>query len=132
MLDTLGKSYADGEYIVRQGEVGDCMYVIQSGEVEVIKRMGQEEFCLAVLGAGDFFGEMALFEREVRSASVRAINEVWVLTLERRAFLRRVHEDPSFAFRMLEKMSKRVRELDGRLVRLGAAAVQEELHQIGR
>lgn len=132
MLDALGKVYAEGEYIIREGEVGDCMYVIQSGDVEVVQRRGHEEFCLAVLSAGDFFGEMALFEREVRSASVRAITEVWVLTLEKRAFLRRVHQDPSFAFRILEKMSARIRGLNERLVRLGAHAVEEELQQVGR
>jgi len=132
MLDALGKAYAEGEYIVREGEVGDCMYVIQSGTVEVVQRRGQDEFCLAVLGRGDFFGEMALFEREVRSASVRALEEVWVLTLEKRAFLRRVHQDPSFAFRILEKMSGRIRGLNERLVRLAAAQVKEELHQVGR
>lgn len=132
MLDAMGKPYAEGEYIVREGEVGDCMYVIQSGTVEVVQRRGEDEFCLAVLGRGDFFGEMALFEREVRSASVRALEEVWVLTLEKRAFLRRVHQDPSFAFRILEKMSGRIRALNERLVRIGAAQVKEELHQVGR
>ena len=127
MLDSLGKHYDDGAYIVHQGEVGDCMYIIQSGEVEVIQRHDDKEFCLAVLGAGDFFGEMALFERVPRSASIRASGEVWVLTLEKRTFLRRIHQDPALAFRVLERMSARIRELNHRLVGLGTAAVREEL-----
>lgn len=132
MLEALGRPYADGEYIVRQGEVGDCMYVVQSGRVEIVQRRGKDEFCLAVLGAGDFFGEMALFERKARSASVRALGEVWVLTLEKRAFLRRVHQDPSFAFRVVEKLCARIRELDNQLVRLSAASIEDGMERIER
>jgi CRP-like cAMP-binding protein len=108
----LGKLLQDGEVIVRQGEVGNCMYVIQQGQVEVLLKKGDADVCVAVLGEGDFFGEMALFDQEVRSATVRARGEVRVLTLEKRTFLRRIHEDPSLAFRMLEKMSRRVRKLN--------------------
>ena len=119
MSNTLGKLFRDGEMIVRQGEAGDCMYVIQSGEVEVLRRDGTQEFCLATLRSGDFFGEMALFEREVRSASVRAVGEVWVLTLEKKTFLRRIHEDPGLVFKILERMSQRIRKLNDALVRSG-------------
>lgn len=111
----LGKLYADGEVIVRQGEVGNCMYVIQGGQVEVLLRKGDSDICVAVLGDGDFFGEMALFDQEVRSATVRARGEVRLLTLEKKSFLRRIHEDPSLAFRIMEKMSRRVRELNDAL-----------------
>jgi CRP-like cAMP-binding protein len=111
----LGKPYQNGEIIVRQGEVGNCMYVIQQGQVEVLLRKGETDVVVAVLGEGEFFGEMALFDQEVRSATVRARGEVRVLTLEKRTFLRRIHEDPSLAFRMLEKMSHRVRKLNDSL-----------------
>ncbi|OGQ84381.1 MAG: hypothetical protein A3F90_15860 [Deltaproteobacteria bacterium RIFCSPLOWO2_12_FULL_60_19] len=115
----LGKIYRDGEVIVRQGEAGDCMFVIQAGEVEVFREDGkQREVRLAVLREKDFFGEMALFDREVRSATVRALAEARVLTVDRKSFLRRVHEDPSLAFRVVEQMSHRIRELDAELTRL--------------
>lgn len=106
----LGKMYKDGEDIVRQGESGNCMYVIQQGQAEVLLNRSERMFCVTVLGEGDFFGEMALFDREVRSATVRAKGEVRALTLEKTSFLRRVHEDPSLAFRMLEKMCRRIRK----------------------
>lgn len=114
--EALGKKYADGEVIVRQGEVGDCMYVIQAGKVEVYQREGDKELRLAVLSEGDVFGEMALFEREVRCATLRALGEVRVLTVDKKTFLRRVHEDPSLAFSILQKMSRRIRELNNALV----------------
>jgi CRP/FNR family transcriptional regulator, cyclic AMP receptor protein len=115
----LGKTYRDGEVIVRQGESGDCMFVIQAGQVEVIRdNEKQRGVRLAVLHETDFFGEMALFDREVRSATVRALGDAQVLTVDRKSFLRRVHEDPSLAFRILQQMSHRIRELDAELTRL--------------
>jgi hypothetical protein len=107
----LGKTYRDGEVIVREGEMGDCMYVIQEGQVEVLLEKGGKQARLAVMGEGDFFGEMALIEREVRSATVRALGGVRVLSVDKATFLRRIHEDPSLAYRILQKMSHRIREL---------------------
>ena len=114
----LGKVYRDGEAIVSQGEVGDCMFVIQAGQAEVFQKREGKEIRLSVLGEGDVFGEMALFEREVRSATIRALGDARVLTVDKKTFLRRVHEDPSFAYRILQKMSNRIRELDAELVRV--------------
>jgi CRP/FNR family cyclic AMP-dependent transcriptional regulator len=111
----LGRLYEDGEDIVRQGETGNCMYVIQQGQAEVLLKKGDKLVCVAVLGEGDFFGEMALFDKEVRSATVRAKGPVRALTLEKRNFLSRIHEDPSLTFRMLEKMSQRIRGLNAEL-----------------
>ncbi|HZD10938.1 MAG TPA: cyclic nucleotide-binding domain-containing protein [Candidatus Binatia bacterium] len=58
----LGKVYVDGEDIVRQGEKGDALYVILEGEVEVVVRQGTTSRRLAILGEGDFFGEMEIFD----------------------------------------------------------------------
>jgi CRP-like cAMP-binding protein len=70
------------------------------------------------LGKGDFFGEMAIFEREVRSATVRAHGKVRVLTVDKKILLRRISEDPSLALRILGRMSSRIRGMDNELVRL--------------
>ncbi len=118
----LGKLYHDGEVIVREGDTGDCMYVIQEGEVEVLHGKENREVRLAVLKEGDFFGEMAIFEHEVRSATVRAIGEVRVLTVEKKNFLRRIHEDPSLAYHIVQTMSHRIRELNSELVRVKTRA----------
>jgi len=114
----LGKVYRSGEIIVRQGETGDCMYFIQSGKVEVIKEKDGKEVKLAELGQGEFFGEMALFEKDVRSATVRPLGEVRVLSVDRKMFLRKIHDDPSLAFRVMQKMSRVIRQLDNELMRL--------------
>lgn len=114
----LGTLFEDGECIVRQGEQGDCMYVIQKGKVEVVMDTPEGATRLNVLQAGDVFGEMSLFTHEPRSATVRAFGQTRVLTVDKRAFLKRVHQDPSLAFRILQKLSERVRTLDEEIVRL--------------
>ncbi|NOR15709.1 MAG: cyclic nucleotide-binding domain-containing protein [Candidatus Aminicenantes bacterium] len=112
----LGKIYSDGEVIVKQGESGDSMYEILEGKVEVWEESSEHPLRLAVLHKGDFFGEMAIFEREARSATVRALGDVRALTIDKKNLLRRISEDPSLAFRILEKMSHRIRDLNKRLV----------------
>ena len=114
-IGALGKIYADGENIVKQGESGDCMYEILEGKVEVWDESSAQPLKLAVLKKGDFFGEMAIFEREVRSASVRAKGEVRALTIDKKNLLRRISEDPSLAFRILENMSHRIRDVNRKL-----------------
>jgi CRP-like cAMP-binding protein len=117
-IGALGKVYQDGESIVRQGEVGDCMYVIQKGKVKVLTERDGKEIFLMTLEEGEFFGEMAIFEREVRSATVRALGEVRVLTVDQKTFLRRIHQDPSLAFRIVQTMSARIRLLVDEVGRL--------------
>ena len=117
----LGKVYQDGEVIVRQGEVGNAMYVIQSGKAEVVEDVDGKNVPLAVLGENDFFGEMALFEDQVRSATVRALGTVRVLTVDKKTLLRRIQQDPALAFRMLEHLCHRVRKLDSELGRIKTA-----------
>ena len=114
----LGRIFGDGEVIMRQGEPGECMYVVLEGHADVVREYDGSETLLATLGPGDFIGEMSLFERENRSATVRARGEVRMLTVDRRTLLGRIHEDPSLAMKVLERMSMRVRELDIEVARL--------------
>jgi CRP-like cAMP-binding protein len=108
----LGKVFTDGEEIIRQGDVGDQMYVVQSGNVEVVLQSDGDERRLSALTAGDFFGEMALFDKVVRSAGVRAVGEARVLTIDKRTLLKRISEDPLLAYNLLRAMSTRVRDLN--------------------
>jgi CRP-like cAMP-binding protein len=114
----LGKVYADREVIISQGEPGDCMYVVQGGRVEVLQHSlkGGEQH-LAFLEAGDFFGEMAVFEKEIRSATVRAAGEARVLSVDKKALLTRIREDPLLAVNLLKTMSHRIRHLNEEISR---------------
>ncbi|HYA67103.1 MAG TPA: cyclic nucleotide-binding domain-containing protein [Acidimicrobiales bacterium] len=106
----LGTTYPDGAVIVRRGEPGDCMYVVQAGQVEVVYEADGREQRFGVIAEGGFFGEMALFETEMRSATVRALGEARVLKVDKRTLLRRIKEDPLLALNLLKTLSARLRE----------------------
>jgi NADH dehydrogenase len=75
------------EVVIRQGELGDRMYVIIDGEVEVVEQQpGGNECVLATLGAGQWFGEMALLNDKPRMSTVRTVTNVNTLSLDRSAF----------------------------------------------
>jgi len=112
MKGALGTVYHDGQDVIRQGEIGDCMYVVQSGQVEVLQSGEYGDQHLAFLKAGDFFGEMAVFEKEKRSATVRSAGESRVLKVDRKTLLRRIGEDPLLAVNLLQTMSRRIRDLN--------------------
>ena len=120
MKDTgsLGKIYYDSEVITQQGEVGDCMYVIQQGQVEILTEKDGTQVRLAVKGDGEIIGEMALVDREVCSATVLALGQAVLLTIDKKNFLKRVHSDPSLALRIVETMSHRIRDLNEEIARL--------------
>ena len=112
MRGALGKQYRDGETIIRQGDIGDCMYVVQSGRVEVVQSSEHGRQHLAFLESGDFFGEMSVFEKEVRSATVQSSGEARVLKVDKKTLLRRIREDPLLAVNLLQTMSHRIRDLN--------------------
>jgi hypothetical protein len=126
---SLGRMYQDGEAIVQQGETGNCMYVIQDGYVEVVKETDDQDVTLAILGESDFFGEMAIFDNEVRAATVRAIGSARILTIDSRNLLRRIHEDPYFAYRLVKVMSSRVRKLGTGYAYFSNAAFEQPYQQ---
>jgi len=113
----LGKEYRAGEVIFRQGDTGNCMFVIQDGEVEAIAESDGREFRLRTMGPNEFFGEMALFEKETRTATIRATKPTRILSIDKKNFLGGIHEDPSLAFRIVQTMSHRIRDLTDRLAR---------------
>lgn len=101
-----------GEYIFREGDSGDAMFIIQEGQVEVLKTMQGREVCLTVLEEGDFFGEMAVLERLPRSASARAVTDCLLLRIDESTFEHMIRANPEIPVRMLRKLSQRLRHAD--------------------
>ncbi len=110
--DSLGKDYRDGSIIFEENSVGKEMYIIISGKVKITKEKDTVETILATLEEGEFFGEMSLFDNNPRSATVKALGEVKLLEINQKNFLKKISRDPSLAFRILEKMSQRIRITD--------------------
>jgi CRP/FNR family transcriptional regulator, cyclic AMP receptor protein len=115
-------SFADGEYIFREGESGTEMFVIQEGQVSVTKRVGSQDIHLVTLGRGDFLGEMSLLEGLPRTADAQAIGPTKVLAIGQGGLLMRIRRDPTFALELLNRLSGRVRELTERVARLTEAS----------
>jgi CRP/FNR family transcriptional regulator, cyclic AMP receptor protein len=110
------RSFDRGESIFFKGDDGDTLYVIVSGEVKIVLAApdGQESI-LIVLGEGDFFGEMALFDAKPRSADAVAIGPTTTLTLHRREFEQFVRENPEVAFPIFRSLTARLRRTTHRL-----------------
>ena len=110
------QSFADGDIIVREGEETREMFVIQRGAVEIVKQVGGHEVRLALLSRGAFFGEMSLLEGLPRSADARACGATPLVVFRPGSLLLQIRRDPTFAFELLQQMSRRVRELNDKLV----------------
>lgn len=105
--------YKKGENILIQNEKGDSLYIILEGKVKVVI-YGEKgrEVILSILKEGDFFGEMALLDEDVRSAYVITLEKTRVLVLPRDIFLDWLNRHPAFAIKLLKHLSKRLRNAD--------------------
>jgi CRP-like cAMP-binding protein len=115
---SLGRAYQDGEYIVRQGDVADCMFVVQEGQVELVRDEDGVEMHLVLCGQGQFIGESTLFGGGVHMTHVRAVGPARLITINRKNLMRRIHEDPSLAFHIIEALSYRIQKLTVQLAQL--------------
>ena len=107
-LEPLRNSFAAGSVVFEEGDLGLTMFVIESGEVEIHKVLGTGDQVLAVLGKGDFFGEISLLLGEPPVADVVAEGPVRALQLagpELREFLLAY---PQVMYRMLQAVSRRL------------------------
>jgi NADH dehydrogenase len=78
--------FAAGEVVFHQGDIGDCVYIIRRGECEVVRNTGGEDCVLAILAAGDYFGEMAVLSDTARNATVRCKSDTDVLLIAKTDF----------------------------------------------
>jgi CRP/FNR family cyclic AMP-dependent transcriptional regulator len=115
-------SRAAGDYYVREGDAAECMYVIEHGSVEVLKRWNGRDWHLHELHAGDCFGEMALMDYFARSASVRALEPCSAIEVSAAA-LHRLYERDIEQFALIQmnlgrEVSRRLRATDELLFRI--------------
>jgi CRP-like cAMP-binding protein len=106
-----------GEVIINEGEPDNRLFIIVRGEVEVIKGMGEKKGSrLGILGPLSYFGEMALVDDLVRSASVVANEKTEALSLHQETFRKEIERSPAIAFELLQLLSRRIRALEKRTV----------------
>jgi CRP-like cAMP-binding protein len=98
-------SYGSGEVIFHEGDPGDELYLVMSGSVEVVRHEKQ----LAVLGANECFGDMAMLDQEVRSATIRVVDPVSLLAIAREDFLDLLDLYPALAKSVIGVLITRLR-----------------------
>jgi CRP-like cAMP-binding protein len=102
-------SYGAGRMLVKAGTPGVAFYVILEGQAKVFKGKIATAQGEAMLGPGDFFGELALLDGGPRSASVVAASPLSTIRIERAPFRRMLKDEPEIALKMLEAMARRMR-----------------------
>ncbi len=110
------REFPAGSVIIREGETGECLYVLLAGRVSVIKDLGTpRELHIADIEKDDYFGEMALFDRGPRSASVVARETTEALELGRLEFNEIMKEFPQIAIHACKVFSRRLRDLQSKI-----------------
>ncbi len=105
--------YEKGDVIVQQGEVAQSLHVLVAGQVKVYMRNEENrEVIINTLSAGEFFGELPMFDQEPRSASVAAIERCHVQTLSYTKFQKVLDASPDIARRIMEALAARLRHAD--------------------
>ena len=109
---TKEQAYSEDRIVINQGDVGETVFLIINGQVEVIKELTDgDELFLDKIESGDAFGEMALLENEPRSATVRTTKASSFLMLNQQEFNETVLEYPKIALKICKVLSSRIRHL---------------------
>jgi CRP/FNR family transcriptional regulator, cyclic AMP receptor protein len=119
IFEKCGRSYNPGDSIFREGDIGNEMYIIQSGKVKIAKQLKNgEEKTLVILGPGDFFGEMAVIDKDVRSANAVAIEASRLIALDEEVFEMHMQTNPKIVKKILKNLTSRLRDANQQIANL--------------
>lgn len=118
-LDWLLSIAVEHEYpadraVLMEDAWGNAVYFVESGWVKVRRHAGEEVVTLAILGRGDFFGEMAILDESPRSTDVVALSPVKLLSISAQRFIQTLFKDPQLHHRMVQLMVRRLRQTNFR------------------
>jgi CRP-like cAMP-binding protein len=111
-LEHLVRKQPAGTILFQEGDRGATMYVLRAGKVKIWKHIAETEITLAILGPGEFFGEMALLEGLPRSAGATVVEDAMLIELEQNSFDALVRKNGEIAVRLMRRLSSRLREAD--------------------
>jgi CRP/FNR family transcriptional regulator, cyclic AMP receptor protein len=126
------EKYSSGEVIIREGELGEKLYILNKGSVRILKStLADEKYTVTVLGADDniFFGELALIDSDKRSATVSAETACEVFSVDRKGYVAICENDPLFGYKITMQIAKRIayslRKMNSDVITLFEALVNE-------
>jgi CRP-like cAMP-binding protein len=125
---TVPRGFQTGEIVFREGDASDTCYIVHSGRVRAVRdHPGGRTITLATFGPGDIFGELAMFEDELRSATVEAIEPTGVVAVLGPDMRRLMAECPEISMRLVVALGRRLRETNERLSRQSFQTVQSRV-----
>src|SRR5580704_12020319 len=107
-----GREFRAGDVLFMEGDAGEEMYVIQSGSVQVSKRIGDEERALAMLGRGEFLGEMAILNGKPRTATAHVLEDAKCLVIDAATLEQMISNSTEIALRLVKKLARRLDSAD--------------------
>jgi CRP/FNR family transcriptional regulator, cyclic AMP receptor protein len=113
-----GKEVPKGTVLFRENEPGQEMYIIQSGEVRISKKVREIEKTLTILEKGDFFGEMSILNNKPRSATAEVVEDAKLLVIDPQTFETMVRNNAEIALRIIKNLSARLQEADNQIENL--------------
>jgi CRP/FNR family transcriptional regulator len=127
-LVAVPRQFGAGEVVFREGDASDTCYVIRSGHVRAIREHADgRSITLANFGPGDFFGELAMFDDERRSATVEALDDTDAIGILGNDMRRLLREHPDISVKLLAALGRRLRETNERLARQSFQTVQSRV-----
>jgi CRP-like cAMP-binding protein len=122
------RRFAAGEVVFREGDDSDTCYIVRDGHARALREhAGGRQITLATFGPGDIFGELAMFDDELRSATVEAIDDVETLAILGNDMRRLMHEHADIAVKLAVALSRRLRAANERLARQSFQTVQSRV-----
>ena len=115
MFAKFGKRFPTGTVLFREGDRGEEMFILQSGQVKISKKIRGVEKTLATLEKGEFFGEMAILNDKPRSASAETIEDSDMLVIDRKTFETLLRSNVEIAIRFIKRLADRLRETNDQM-----------------
>ena len=115
LFEKYGLTVENGKVIFSEGDLGDRMYIIQSGIVRISKNIDGRDYTLAELGKGEFLGEMAIVSRIRRTATATAVGVVHLLAFDRAGFQGMIEKNAKIAMNVIDRLCKRLQHTNSQL-----------------
>jgi CRP-like cAMP-binding protein len=110
LMDSFGLKVKKGDYIFREGEKADAMYMIHKGRIKISKKTRGGDESISILDDSQFFGEMAIINELPRSANAMALEECELIKMDKDSFMNTLKENHHFAINVTRLLSERLRE----------------------
>src|SRR6185295_11588155 len=127
---TMEREFMNGQEIFREGDPGDGVYLVKSGQVEISSVVNQGRRAFSQIGSGGLFGEMAVIGHRPRSATATAVKDTVTYFIPRGELLSLIERSPALAMSILQVISQRLREFNQHHLREVVQA--ERLAVVGR